>query len=553
MCLTETSPQVTEGCAVEVKNLTYRYGGGATIHTRAFSEPKLLDVNCNFPCGARVLVAGPNGAGKSTLLSILGGKKMTPKEECRVLGKAAFHDSAEDRMYCGDWWRTDFFFNLTVAELIGAERLKTSRVQELIDIMQINISWRINAISDGQRRRCQLLDSLAETKDIYILDEITTDLDLFAREGLLRFLRRETETRGATVFYATHIFDALASWATHMLFFSKGRITRCCTFEDFSEYHERVARGVRVPLYSLMREWVCSEYDAPLALDDGERGVEQDMDSVVLETKGLSYSYAPGLPQVLRDVTFSFGRGSRILVVGANGACKSTVMSILGGKRLIPKGLASILGKDCFSDPGASSNVLYCGDWWRTNFFMNLSVAELLGEAVNSPRCQHLRDVLQVSFDWKINHLSDGQRRRCQLLELLHQPRPVYLLDEITSDLDLFAREGILNFLRRETEVRGCTIFYCTHIFDHLEGWPTDFLHLSKGQVARACSVDEVDEYRKIIECGDSTPLYTLIRGWIYQEYEREGESRPWRELADTTDGRRPNLGLAGPFISTSG
>merc|ERR1712154_366136 len=123
--------------------------------------------------------------------------------------------------------RTDFFFNVTVAELIGTERLAAPRVQELIDIMQINTSWRINAISDGQRRRCQLLDSLAEEKRVYILDEITTDLDLFAREGLLRFLRHETEGKGA----------------------------RCCKMEDLKEYHDLVSQGMRVPLYSLMREW----------------------------------------------------------------------------------------------------------------------------------------------------------------------------------------------------------------------------------------------------------------------------------------------------------
>merc|ERR1719198_961737 len=129
-------------------------------------------------------------------------------------------------MYCGDWWATDFFFNLSVAELIGEERLKSTRVQELIDIMQINTSWRINAISDGQRRRCQLLDCLAEEKRVYILDEITTDLDLYAREGLLRFLRKETEEKGATVFYATHIFDSLADWATDFLYFSKAQVAR---------------------------------------------------------------------------------------------------------------------------------------------------------------------------------------------------------------------------------------------------------------------------------------------------------------------------------------
>merc|ERR1719210_1253093 len=181
---------------------------------------------------------------------------MIPRKKCMVLEKDAFHDTSLNvqRMYCGDWWRTDFFFNITVGELIGESRLASPRVQELIDIMQINVSWRINAISDGQRRRCQLLDCLAEEKRIYILDEITTDLDLYAREGLLRFLRREAEVKGSTVFYATHIFDSLAEWATHVVYFSQAKIVKCCRMEDLAEYHALVAQGTRVPLYSLMRE-----------------------------------------------------------------------------------------------------------------------------------------------------------------------------------------------------------------------------------------------------------------------------------------------------------
>jgi CCR4-NOT complex subunit CAF16 len=224
----------TEPPALLVTNLSYRYGGGATVHTRAVSEPKLIDVSCAFKKGSRVIVSGANGAGKSTLLSIMGGKKMVDKGHCKVLGKEAFHDSSLNlqRMYCGDWWRTNFFFNLGVQELIGEERLASPRVQELIDIMQINLSWRINAISDGQRRRIQLLECLAEEKSVYVLDEITTDLDLYAREGLLTFLRKETEQKGATIFYATHIFDSLDDWATHVLHFSKAKIAKCCRIED---------------------------------------------------------------------------------------------------------------------------------------------------------------------------------------------------------------------------------------------------------------------------------------------------------------------------------
>merc|ERR1711972_1149151 len=105
---------------------------------------------------------------------------------------------------------------------------------------------------------------LAEEKEVYVLDEITTDLDLYAREGLLKFLRKETELKGATIFYATHIFDSLADWATHVMFFSKARIAKCCRMEDLREYHDLIANGTRCPLYTLMKTWVCSEYSKPV-------------------------------------------------------------------------------------------------------------------------------------------------------------------------------------------------------------------------------------------------------------------------------------------------
>jgi CCR4-NOT complex subunit CAF16 len=452
-------------------------------------------------------------------------------------------------MYCGDWWRTNFFFNLLVSDLIGEDRLKSPRVQELIDIMEINLSWRINAISDGQRRRIQIIEALAEEKQFYVLDEITTDLDLYAREGLLKFLRKETEEKGATVFYATHIFDSLADWATHVMFFSKAKVAKCCSIGDLKEYHDLVSNGTRCPLYTLMKSWVIAEYAAPVPYEVlADAPMAPSPDGPTLEVTKLTFAYAQGLAPCLKDMSFSFNRGARILVVGANGACKSTVMSILGGKRMIPRGFAKILGKDCFNDTSISQQVMYCGDWWNTQFFMNTTIADLLVGHLDTDRCRHLASVLQVDVNWKINSISDGQRRRCQLLEMLLPYRSVYLMDEITSDLDIFAREGILAFLKGESEKRGCTIFYCTHIFDHLEGWASHMLHLSKGQVVRACAMDEIQEYSKLCAGGCLTPLYSLIREWMYAEYDADMGAKPWRKLEDTNDGRVPNLGLAGPF-----
>ena len=93
--------------------------------------------------------------------------------------------------------------------------------------------------------------------------------------------------------------------------------------------------------------------------------------------------------------------------------------------------------------------------------FSYVFAAEVMGRLVDSPRTQYLVKVLEarrrdrtgnvlaavgdkggceVDLTWRINTCSDGQRRRCQLLELLAQAKPVYLLDEITSDLDIYVR-----------------------------------------------------------------------------------------------------------------
>jgi len=180
----------------------------------------------------------------------------------------------------------------------------------------------------------------------------------------------------------------------------------------------------------------------------------------------------------------------------------------------------------------------------------------LSDEVRTSTRCQYLANILEVDFEWKINEISDGMRRRCQLVEALSIPKSVYFMDEITSDLDIYSREGILNFLRAEADIRGATILYCTHIFDHLEGWASHILHLSMGRVLRCCPISEVTEYSQKIENGVQCPLYELVRGWVHSEYEAIKASEPAQKslkMDESLDGRIPNLGLAGPFMMMSG
>jgi CCR4-NOT complex subunit CAF16 len=66
--------------------------------------------------------------------------------------------------------------------------------------------------------------NLLRPVDILFADEITTDLDVVTRLDLMAYLKEETEQRGVTVVYTTHIFDGLDGWATHIAYLAAGRL-----------------------------------------------------------------------------------------------------------------------------------------------------------------------------------------------------------------------------------------------------------------------------------------------------------------------------------------
>jgi CCR4-NOT complex subunit CAF16 len=60
--------------------------------------------------------------------------------------------------------------------------------------------------------------------EVLLCDEITVDLDILGRLDLLKFFEEECEERGATIIYATHIFDGMHDWMTHLAFISNGEL-----------------------------------------------------------------------------------------------------------------------------------------------------------------------------------------------------------------------------------------------------------------------------------------------------------------------------------------
>ena len=241
--------------SIKVENLSYSFPDGSS---------GLIDVSLSLPPGSRTLLIGANGAGKTTLLRLLSGKRMAPARTVALAGVDPFLHGLEGVTYLGVEWvlnpivRTD----IAVPELlasVGGDAYSERR-DELVKILDIDVEWRMHAVSDGERRRVQLAMGLLRPWKILLLDEVTVDLDLLSRYNFLQFLKRETESRPCTIVYATHILDNLAEWPTHLVHMSLGKVKKWGAIEDI-EIKATAGKSGNSKLGDIVMQWLQEDLD----------------------------------------------------------------------------------------------------------------------------------------------------------------------------------------------------------------------------------------------------------------------------------------------------
>lgn len=221
---------------------------------------------------------------RQTLLRILAGRHLSKSAQVgpdgtsvvtktSVLGLNAFHDTRLNfhRAYLDcDWGMRSVAFVGGAVPLMAdipvrnmMEKLQASypeRRDELLCMLGIDLDWRMHQLSDGQRRRVQLFLGLVRPFKVLLLDEVTTSLDVCVRQDLLRWLVRESDERGATIIYATHIFDGLDDWASHLYYLND---TGSCGWqgrmEELEIYHTLKAQNHPCKMLAIAEHWLRSE------------------------------------------------------------------------------------------------------------------------------------------------------------------------------------------------------------------------------------------------------------------------------------------------------
>ncbi|PWN28189.1 hypothetical protein BDZ90DRAFT_279311 [Jaminaea rosea] len=211
--------------AISVRNLTYSF--------QPHLPASLHNINLTLPQGSRTLLIGANGAGKSTLLRLLAGKRLVSNKSgtptpITVFDRDVFNSPPSGITYLGTEWamnpvvRSDIVVD-DFLNSVGGYRYKARR-DRLLDLLDVDLDWHMHAISDGERRRVQLCMGLMAPWTVLLLDEVTVDLDVQVRSDLLAFLKEEAEERGATIVYATHIFDGLHDFPSHVVHMRLGEV-----------------------------------------------------------------------------------------------------------------------------------------------------------------------------------------------------------------------------------------------------------------------------------------------------------------------------------------
>lgn len=194
-----------------------------------------------------------------------------------------------------------------------------------------------------------------------------------------------------------------------------------------------------------------------------------------IEMKHSYRRYQMGDTEIIanNDVSFAIEKGELVIILGASGAGKSTVLNILGGMDSNDGGRVLIDGTNI-----ADFNSKQLTDYRRNdvgfvfqfyNLVPNLTAkenVELASEIVKDARDakRTLEDVgLADRLDNFPAQLSGGEQQRVAIARAVAKNPKILLCDEPTGALDYHTGKQVLQILQDMSRKQGATVIIVTH------------------------------------------------------------------------------------------
>jgi len=500
------------------------------------------EVTCSFLPGRRYAITGPNGAGKSTLMKILSGDidaaagVVTRPKKLGVLRQDQFAFDAFrviDTVIMGNapLWAAlqerDALYAKPYEELTDEDGMRLGELEGIVgdeggytaesdaatllaglDVEDALHERKMSELQGGVKVRVLLAQALYGHPPVLLLDEPTNHLDLDSVHWLQDYLR---EYEGVLI-VISHDRHFLNSVCTHVadidyqtvimytggyddMVLAKTQIRSRIEAENaqrekkiaqLQEFIARFSAGTRSSQVTSRKKEVERLHTSDLAKSNIQRPfirfqMKRPSGKHALEFKALSKSY--GDQRVIHPFTASVSRGEKIVLMGRNGAGKTTMLRSL--VRTAPGAEENFDVDAGLVVWGHEVAVGYFAQDHGDTIAKDTTVIEWLHSFDPSASEPELRGLLgQMLFQGEdalkpTKALSGGEAARVIFCRLMLQKPNVLVFDEPTNHLDLES----INALNIALQKYEGTVLLVSHDHDLVEEVATRIWHFEDGQI----------------------------------------------------------------------
>lgn len=241
---------------------------------------------------------------------------------------------------------------------------------------------------------------------------------------------------------------------------------------------------------------------------EDEHGAEipENLDGDI-EIKDLSFSY-DGEKTVLNDISATFKKHELISIVGESGCGKSTLASLLCGTTKGYIGSITIGGVEIkdIDEKTLMNNItavnfnsyIFAGTVRENMLIADKSASdEKMIEAlkmVNLWSFLSEQDGLDTKLNQQGSNFSGGQRQRLAIARALLHNTPIYVFDEVTSNIDAESENDIMAVIHNMAKIK--TVILISHRLENVVG-SDKILLLDKGKIEESGTHSELISLNK--------------------------------------------------------